>query len=165
MTCRCLVVLFLTVGLISAQQPGLEYHQVKQAIRGLEWKSDGFDSEAEKFKPLFIAAPKDERIEQTLEGWVGLFPGKGRPECTECIEAEEFDTFIDERMEDHADDSETVEEDTARWQRLSTVMGRHLKGLAVYSIGGIHEPMRIVVLCGVDSGGNLVGCWARHWNS
>lgn len=142
------------------------FYEIRNAISGLQWSSET-DYE---WKPLFIVAdPKCERAEQLLEGWAGLFPGKGRPECTACVDEWEggFETFIRQRLdyepEEDEDDASREErlEQSARWQTLSDLMERNLTRLNAYEIGGDEAVMSIIVLCGFDPAGNLVGCWVR----
>lgn len=164
------VMLVLTAVCVSAQQlpsRAAVFYEIRNAISGLEWSSETDD----KWKPLFIAAdPQCERVEQLLEGWVRLKPGAGRPECTSCIDTwgdGGFETFIRQRLDYEPEEDEDAEakaerlEQSARWQNLSDVMERNLTNLNAYEIGGDEAVMSIIVLCGTDSQGNLVGCWVR----
>lgn len=164
--CATLCVLLASVAFAEKPARAALFYEIRNAISGLEWSSETDD----KWRPLFIAAdPECERAEQLLERWANLKLEASRPECVECINEWEggFETFIRQRLdyepEEDEDDASREErlEQSARWQTLSDLMERNLTRLNAYEIGGDEAVMSIIVLCGFDPAGNLVGCWVR----
>lgn len=147
-----------------AQKPDDTLSAIGSAAKRVTWSSE-VDYE---FKPLFIAKKAGQSLPQLLTAWAGTI--KNGPACTECIEATEFNGFIEDQVgligADHPSLAKSLHdvarEEIERWRALAGVIQQRLTNVAAYIVGNEDDHTKLVVLCGYDRDGNVIGCWAKH---
>jgi len=152
-------------------------NRIAKAAKGLSWESEGSDNLRIFFlqaAPIHPAHPDGtfdaelvRDIEDQLRDWAKKLPGTYKPVGYKTIETETIEDLLDNLLNPEPGSNGEVDKDeafaSAKWAVLKDVVNE-LVDTQVYWLGS-EENYQLIVVCGVDKQGSLVGFWMRHWSS
>lgn len=152
-------------------------NRIAKAAKGLSWESEGSDNLRVFFlkaAPIHPAHPDGtfdaelvRDIEDQIRDWAKKLPGTYRPVGYKTIETQTIEDLLDNLLNPEPGSNGEVDKDeafaSAKWAVMKDVVNE-LVDTQVYWLGS-EENYQLIVVCGIDAHGNLVGFWMRHWSS
>lgn len=102
-----------------------------------------------------------------LKVWAKTLPVTYRPQGYTDIESQTVDELLEDALNPEPDKHGEIDKDEAeaavRWTVLKDLL-KDLSHVEAFWLGS-EINYQVIVVCGRDKSGNLVGFWMRHWSS